>query len=420
MMRGRTKQIDGFCYTKAIKKLRRLKTRIRVVPGGTSAGKTYGIIPILIDEAIKRPGLEISIVSESIPHLRKGALKDFLKIMKFTGRYNDANYNRTLLTYTFANGSYIEFFSADQEGKVRGPRRNILYINECNNLSFETYHQLAIRTDSVIWLDFNPSNEFWVHTELPEGADSDITWLTLTYKDNEALSESIVKEIEKALTKAYNDPTLPVPALFHSDNIKNFFWHNWWKVYGLGLIGTLEGIVFNNWTQIDAVPPEAKLIGYGIDFGYTNDPTTIIALYEWNGQPIWDELCYMTGMTNGDIAAMLKAQGVRSVDYIVADSAEPKSIAEINRYGFHIVPADKGPDSIKFGIDVMQEDDFLVTKRSLNMISELRKYMWAKDKTGKPLNVPVDAFNHCIDPMRYLSTAKRSKHKKSKKPRRRN
>lgn len=411
-------KVDGFQYTTAIKKLRKLKKRIRGVPGGTSAGKTFGILPILIDQAARTPGLEISVVSESIPHLRKGALKDFLKIMKATGRYNDANYNRTLLTYTFANGSYIEFFSADQGGKVRGPRRNILYINECSNIPFETYHQLSIRTSDIIWLDFNPSNEFWYHTEIHD--DPDFEELILTYKDNEALSESIIREIEKAKDKAYFDPNFEMPDLLNLSNIKNYYWHNWWKVYGLGLVGTLEGVIFTNWRQVDDIPREARLIGYAIDFGYTNDPSTLVAAYHWNGKTIWDELIFQTGMTNGDIANMMKSLGVRGTDYIIADSAEPKSIAEINRYGFKIKPADKGPDSVNFGIDVLQEEEFYVTKRSTNMIKELRKYMWDKDKTGKTLNKPVDAFNHCIDPMRYLATSKMSKHKQKRGVKRRN
>jgi len=417
-MSQKVSKVDGFQYTSAIRKLRKLTKRIRGVPGGTSAGKTFGILPILIDQAARTPGLEISVVSESIPHLRKGALKDFLKIMKATGRYNDANYNRTLLTYTFANGSYIEFFSADQEGKVRGPRRNILYINECNNITFETYHQLSIRTSDTIWVDFNPSNEFWYHTEI--GDDSDFEELILTYKDNEALSESIVKEIEKAKAKAYFNPDLELPDLLDKDNIKNYYWHNWWKVYGLGLIGTLEGVIFTNWKQIDEIPREARLLGYAIDFGFTNDPSTLVAAYHWNGKTIWDELIHQTGMTNGDIANMMKSLGVKSTDTIIADSAEPKSIAEINRYGFKIQPADKGPDSVNFGIDVLQEEEFWVTKRSTNMIKELRKYMWDKDKTGKTLNKPVDAFNHTIDPMRYLATAKMSKQKQKRGLKRRN
>ena len=217
--------VDGFKYTTSIKKLRKLTKRTKVIPGGSSAGKTFSILPILIDKAIKTANLEISVVSESIPHLRKGAIKDFLKIMRVTGRYVDAKWNRTLLTYYFANGSYIEFFSADQDDKVRGPRRNILYINECNNLKFETYHQLAIRTSLEIWLDFNPSHEFWVYNELND--DEDVEWLTLTYKDNEGLPESIVKELEKAKYKAYHDPEGDIND---ESNIKSKYWANWWRV----------------------------------------------------------------------------------------------------------------------------------------------------------------------------------------------
>ncbi len=402
--RNKYNSLGEFKYTTAIKKLRRMKSRVRIVQGGTSAGKTYGILPLLIDQAARIPMLEISVVSESIPHLRKGALKDFLKIMRTTGRYIDDHYNRTLLTYTFSNGSYMEFFSADQEDKVRGPRRNVLYINECNNVSFETYHQLAIRTDMEVWLDFNPASEFWVHTEVAK--DSDAELLVLTYKDNEALGYAIVREIEKAVAKAYHDPFLEPPELFDPDNVKNFYWHNWWKVYGLGLLGSLEGTVFTNWTQIDGIPPGAQLLGYAIDFGFTHDPATLVAAYRYDRQTIWDEMVYRNGLTNQDLANEMKALGVGKRDFVVADSAEPKSIEEINRYGFSVHPADKGKDSVNFGIDVMQQEDFLVTKRSVNMIRELRQYMWAKDKMGKLINKPVDANNHCIDPMRYLAMAK--------------
>lgn len=402
-----------FVRTRAINKLLKLARRIKVIPGGTSAGKTYGIIPILINQACKEPGLEISIVSESIPHIRKGALKDFLKIMRDTGRYMEDHYNKTLLTYTFGNGSYIEFFSADMESKVRGPRRNILYINEVNNLSFETYHQMAIRTDGDIWMDFNPSNSFWVHSELQD--DEDAEWLTLTYKDNSALKESIVKEIEKAKHKAYFNPKLEGEALFHEDNVKNRYWHNWWKVYGCGMLGTLEGVIFTNWEIIPDVPRDAKLIGYGIDFGFTNDPSTLVALYSWNGTPIWHELLYKTGMLNKDIVRHMKAKGVGRNDFVVADSAEPKSIREINDHGFSLRGAVKGKDSIVFGIGVLQENDFLVTQQSTNLIKELRTYAWDVDKQGNTMNYPIDAFNHCIDPMRYLATAKLPRHKRKRK-----
>jgi len=276
-----------FVYTTAIKKLRKLTKRIKIIPGGTSAGKTFGILPILIDKAAKKSLLEISVVSESIPHLRRGALKDFEKIMRSTNRWIDDNFNKSLLRYTFINGSFIEFFSVDQPDKLRGARRNILYINECNNVHFEAYQQLSIRTSDEVWLDFNPTHEFWVHTELINDIDSET--LKLTYKDNEALSENIVKEIEKAKAKAETSE----------------YWSNWWKVYGLGEIGSLEGVIFSNWKEISKIPNEARLIGIGLDFGYTNDPTAIIEVYKWNDVRILNQLIYNTGMVNGDIANSL-------------------------------------------------------------------------------------------------------------------
>lgn len=383
---------NGFVYTTAIRKLKRLRKRVKVIPGGTSGGKTYGILPILIDTAIKNPGLEISVVSESIPHLRKGALKDFLKIMKATGRYIDSNYNRTLLTYTFANGSYIEFFSADQEDKVRGPRRHILYVNECNNISFETYHQLAIRTSLSIWLDFNPSNEFWVYTELKD--DDDVEWLTLTYKDNEGLPQSIVREIEKAKTKAYINPD---GDIFDETNIKSKYWDNWWKVYGLGMLGSLEGVVFSNWTTIDEIPADARFIGGGIDFGFSNDPTAIVDVYQYNGQRIVDLRCYQRGLLNSHIAEKLP----NNAKYY-ADSAEPKSIAELSgTFGKWVHGVRKGPDSILFGIQLMQGQRYLITKQSTELIKELRQYCWDKDKFGNTINKPAGGLDHAIDALRY-------------------
>lgn len=382
---------NGFVYTTAITKLRKLRKRVKVIPGGTSAGKTYGIIPILIDEAIKTPGLEISIVSESMPHLRKGAMKDFLKIMKSTNRYIDKHWNRTIFTYSFGNGSYIEFFSADQEEKVRGPRRNILYINECNNISFDTYHQLAIRTSLSIWLDFNPSNEFWAYDELKD--DEDIEWLTLTYKDNEGLPESIIKEIEKAKSKAYVDPE---GNLFMESNIKNKYWDNWWRVYGLGMLGSLEGVIFTNYKIIPSIPEGARLVGSGLDFGYTNDPTALIDVYEWNGKRILDERVYQTGLVNSEIYPYCTPNIIT-----YADSAEPKSIEEIRRMGALIKPVTKGADSITFGIQVMQGQEYLITATSVNLIKEFRGYCWDTDKFGKKINKPIDAFNHGIDAVRY-------------------
>jgi phage terminase large subunit len=367
-----------FRRTTAINKILGLKRRIKIIQGGTSAGKTFGILPVLIDKATKTAGLEISIVAESIPHLRRGALRDFEKIMKWTGRFFDDRFNKTLLKYEFANGSFIEFFSADDSSKLRGARRDILYINECNNVPFEAYNELAIRTKKEVYLDFNPANEFWVHKELKDEPDSD--FIILTYKDNEALDDSIVQQIEKNREKASTSA----------------YWANWWKVYGEGQVGSLEGVVFNNWKQIDILPNEAKLIGIGLDFGYTNDPTAIIEVYNYNGTRIINELAYRTGMLNSDIAKLLPNKVT-----IYADSAEPKSIEEIRRYGKTIKPVTKGKDSINYGIDVMQRQNYLVTSNSSNLIKELRSYCWDTDKTGMRLNKPIDHFNHAIDALRY-------------------
>lgn len=367
-----------FQKTTAIRKILSLKKRVKIIQGGTSAGKTFGIIPVLIDKAAKVEGLEISIVAETIPHLRRGALRDFLKIMKSTGRYFEERFNRSLLRYEFANGSVIEFFSADDSSKLRGARRDILYINECNNITFDAYNELAIRTRKEVYLDFNPANEFWVHTELKDESDSD--FLILTYKDNEALDQSIIDQIEKNREKAKTST----------------YWANWWKVYGEGQLGMLEGVVFSNWKQIDTIPKEAKLLGIGLDFGYTNDPTAIIEIYNYNGQRIVNELAYQTGLLNSDIAKLLPKNVV-----VYADSSEPKSIDEIKRHGITIKGVTKGKDSINYGIDVIQRQEYLVTSNSQNLIKELRSYIWDTDKQGKRLNKPIDFNNHAIDAWRY-------------------
>jgi phage terminase large subunit len=364
--------------TTATNKVLALKNRIKIVQGGTSASKTYSILAVLIDKALRKDGLEISIVAESIPHLRRGALKDFIKILKWTNRFNDQQLNKSLLTYQFKNGSVVEFFSADDASKLRGARRDILYINECNNVTFESYNELAIRTKREVYLDFNPANEFWVHKELKDEPDTD--FIILTYKDNEALDESIVAQIEKNRDKAATSS----------------YWANWWRVYGLGEVGSLEGVVFTNWKEIDTIPKEAKLIGIGLDFGYTNDPTAAIEIYNYNGTRIINELVYRTGMVNSDIAKILPSGII-----IYADSSEPKSIEEIRRQGKTIKGVTKGADSINYGIDVMQRQDYLVTKQSTNLIKELRSYCWDTDKQGQRMRRPIDHYNHAIDALRY-------------------
>tara|TARA_R110000824_G_scaffold161622_1_gene336943 strand:+ start:64 stop:1227 length:1164 start_codon:yes stop_codon:yes gene_type:complete len=373
-----------FQTTTAIRKLHALTKRKKVIQGGTSAGKTFGILPILIDRCLRTPNLETSVVSESVPHLRRGAVKDFLKIMMYTNRYRDNQWNRSTLKYTFNNGSYIEFFSVEQPDKLRGARRNVLYVNEANNVPFEAYNQLAIRTSGDIWIDFNPTANFWAHKEVATEDDAD--FITLTYKDNEALSQTIVEEIELAREKAKTSE----------------YWANWWKVYGLGQVGSLDGVCIKQWNEIE-LPLEARLLCYGMDFGYSNDPTTLIGLYKYNDAYIFDEVIYQKKLLNSDISNLLSDNNITEVIY--ADSAEPKSIAELKTYRHKVMPCTKGKDSIVYGINLINQNKIFITSRSTNLIKELQSYTWAKDREGNTINKPIDAFNHCIDAARYAMSS---------------
>jgi phage terminase large subunit len=381
--------------TTAINKILKLTARKKVIQGGTSAGKTYGILPVLIDRATKNAGLEISVVSETIPHLRRGALKDFIKIMQVTGRFIDDHYNRSLLSYQFSNGSFIEFFSAEQEDKLRGARRDILYINEANNITFEAYHQLSIRTKGDIYIDYNPSEEFWAHKEVLTETDADL--LILTYKDNEALPPNIISEFETARKKADHETAAGIDG----------YWRNWCRVYIDGEIGTLQGAVFNNWGQVDAIPEGAKMLCDGLDFGFTNDPTAYISVYLFNNELYVREHIYKNGLTNQDISSEIKKTGRNEL--IVADSAEPKSIEELRRLGHKIIGTKKGKDSVRHSINLLQQKRINVTKDSLNTIRELRGFRWMQDKTGAMLNEPIGYNDHSIAALRYVALTKLDK-----------
>ena len=310
-------------------------------------------------------------------------------MLRSTGLYQEELYNRTLLRYEFAHGSYIEFFSADQSDKMRGARRDVLFVNEANNISWEAYHQLAIRTRTAVYIDYNPVQEFWVHTELMH--DSDSQFLLVTYKDNQALDPAIVKEIEKARDKAEHSA----------------YWANWWKVYGLGQVGTLQGAIYGDYTVVEGIDPSTmKFVAYGLDWGFSNDPTALVAVYRRGDDLFVHELLYHRGLTNSDIATRLKEFGITRAWEIVADSAEPKSIEEIYRLGFNIKPASKGPDSVRQGIDIVKRFNLHVTKDSVNLIKELRSYTWATDKEGRDTGVPIDSYNHACDALRYVALNK--------------
>lgn len=377
-----------FIRTTVINKISKLSKFVKGIQGGTSAGKTFGILPLLINKASKKPLLETSVVAESIPHLKRGAMKDFKKIMVQTNRWFDERWNATDFKYTFANGSIIEFFSADNDAKLRGARRDGLYMNECNNMTFHAYTELASRTKEFVYLDWNPTSEFWFHKELMN--DSDVDFLIVNYLDNEACPESALNFILKAKEKSKTSK----------------FWANWYNVYGLGQIGNLEGVIFSDWKQLDKIPLDAKLVGRGMDFGYTNDPTTITDIYQWNNEYIFDERIYRTGLTNPEIWREFKSLAIDNSIYTVADSAEPKSIQELSSLGMKIIGATKGADSIMYGIQRMQENNFYVTSNSLNIIKELRAYTWAVDREGNKLNKPIDNFNNAIDGIRYFFTSK--------------
>ena len=359
--------------TTATDKIFSLRKRIRGVAGGTSASKTISILLWLIQRCQQNENELWSVVSETFPHLKRGAIRDFLYIMNEHKYYKDQRWNKTDFIYTFESGSKLEFFSADQPGKVRGPRRDGLFINEANNVSYEIYTQLEVRTKNIIWLDWNPVQEFWWYTEVLGKQECD--FITLTYKDNEGLDTQIVQAIEARRGNK-----------------------NWWKVYGLGELGMTEGIVYPHFQSIDEIPIDARLVRKGLDFAYTNDPTAILDVYEWNNSFIWDELMYRKGLSNKDIADVL----INSDKALtVADSAEPKSIDEIISYGVSVIPSQKGQGSVLQGIQYVQDHKIFVTKRSTNIWHEQRNYLWLTDKEGKIINEPSPIFNHLMDAGRY-------------------
>lgn len=353
-----------------------MSKRIRGIQGGTSASKTISVLLYLINAAQsdKTPTLT-SIVSESFPHLKRGAIKDFLSIMQEHKYFKDERWNKSDFVYTFETGSKIEFFSADQPSKVRGPRRDRLFINEANNVHYEAFDQLEVRTKEFIFLDWNPTNEFWFYNEVISKR-SDVEMIVLTYKDNEALSPEIVGSIEQRKNNK-----------------------GWWKVYGEGQLGEVEGKIYKDWQIIDAIPHEARLERRGLDFGYSNDPSALVDIYRYNGGFILDEVMYQKGMTNKQIADVINAQEQKVLT--IADSAEPKSIDELRLYGCSVVPANKGQGSVLQGIQYIQDQRISVTKRSVNIINEYRNYLWKTDKDGKVLNEPEHQFSHSMDAIRY-------------------
>ena len=353
--------------------------------GGTRSGKTYSTLQFLhlVIPRSDVPGDVTSVVSETLPHLKRGAVRDFERIVERPLSACD-EWNASTLTWTYANGARLEFFSADSPDKVMGPARKRLFVNECNHIRYETYRQMAVRTTGLILLDYNPAAMFWAIEKVEPRADC--VCIRTTYEDNlDFLSADQVAEIES-----------------------NRGDEKWWKVYGLGEIGTLEGTVYD-FDTIDALPEERSSLVevQGLDFGFTNDPTARVQVLADTGRKVLycRQRCYRTRMLNSDIIADLKADGVPPNVEVFADCAEPKSIEEIRRAGFRIMPCDKDApvksDKLAFQLQWMRGWRLLVTKDSLDLIEELRNYTWAQDRDGNPLNWPVDRFNHLLDALRY-------------------
>lgn len=373
-----------YSITTTLEKIQALEQsgkRTWVVQGGTSAGKTVAILLYIANYLVENPHKETWVVSDTLANLKDGAMMDFMSILHETNLIAYFSWNKSESIGTFKNGSIIKFRGVDTM-RGHGPRRDLLYVNEANRIDWETYRQLAIRTREWHIIDFNPVNEFWAHKELVNHAErsNSTAFIKVNYLDNEALDEDVLHDLEAER----GDGT-----------------SNWWKVYGLGEIGSLEGNVYEGWLSTDRAEIEkGKLIRYGLDFGY-NDPTAMVAIYELeDGATGIVELLYQQKMTDEDYIQAFKELGIDPTVVIVADSARPETIAAINAAGYSCVGALKDKGSVMRGIR-------RVAKRRIryhgkNLEREFMTYPWRKKRSsGETLDVPQDGNDHLMDALRY-------------------
>lgn len=351
--------------------------RIICHQGGTRSGKTYSIIQLLIGLALKERQ-QISVVSVAMPHLRRGAMRDWQLQMESCDLYDEDQHYKTEGKYTYPNNSYMEFFSVDEPTKVRGPGRDILFINEANLINRDTFFQLLVRTRKTIILDYNPADEYhWIYDDvIPR---SDCKFIQSTYLDNPFLPKEQISEIER---------------------LKNIG-GNYWQVYGLGERGQREGLIYPKHITVNEIP-DCKVKGYGLDFGYSSDPTALIEVGIQGERTYEREIIYQTGLTNSDLISKMKALDIDKRTPIYADSAEPQRIEEIYRAGFNIHSVKKGPDSIKIGIDTLSRFERCIDVNSPNLIKEIKGYSWSQDKNGKLLDKPEPFNDHAMDAVRYF------------------
>jgi phage terminase large subunit len=360
------------------------QNHIVINQGGTSSGKTYAIMQVLFCIACENAGLVITVVGQDIPNLRAGALRDSLKIYSDSPQVASCvrSYNRSELVFEFNNGTILEFKSYDDAQDAKSGKRDYLFINEANGITWQVYTELALRTRSRIFIDYNPNAAFWVHDNLI--GKPNVQLIISDHRHNPFLDDGMRNKIE---------------SLKDIDTEQ-------WKVYARGITGKITGLVLTNWTLCDATPADAKLLAVGLDFGFTNDETGCIEVYKQNGELWINELIYETGLTNPDISERLTSLGIHKKTEIIADSAEPKSIEELKRLGWRVTGVKKGADSITNSIDILKRYQLNITRNSVNLRNELSRYKWRTERSGRTINEPVDRWNHLIDPLRYVALTK--------------
>ena len=360
------------------------KSKIVVEQGGTRSGKTYNILLYIIFHYCQtNKGKTITICRKTFPALRASVMRDFLDILKQHDKYDEQLHNKSNSEYQL-DGNLIEFISVDESQKIRGRKREFLFINEANELDLEDWQQLVFRTTEKIVIDYNPSDEYhWIYDKVITRDDAE--FYRTTYKDNKFLDHTIIEEIER---------------LRDTDE-------QYWQIYGLGQKGFSKSTIFN-YSEINEIPEDAEFISYGADFGYTNDPTTTVSVYKKDYNLYIKEHIYQTQMTTVDIHNKWRQIGITS-EPIYCDSAEPRLIDELRRMGWKARPSIKGADSINAGIDLLKRFKIHIHKDSHNAIQEFRNYKWQEDKSGKLMNKPVDKNNHLIDATRYATYSVLSK-----------
>lgn len=355
------------------------ETRIQVHQGGTRSGKTYSICMCIIEWCANNPncGWVITIIRKTMPSLKASVMRDFFQILEKEEWYSEANHNKSNSQYNLF-GNLIEFVSIDMPQRIRGRKRHIAFLNEANSLTYEDFTQIVLRTSEIVILDYNPSDIFsWIYDKVL--TRKDCTFFQSSYLDNPFLEENTIKEIEYLkITDA-----------------------NYWRIYGLGKRGLNIAAIFPHYNQIEKIPERAKFVAFGLDWGFTNDASAVVAVYKDGLDLYVKEHLYKTGLTNMDLCRELNSF-IEGREEIIADSAEPKSITELSRQGFNIKGAKKGPDSVRLGIDVMKRHRIYITKESENLIKEMKSYKWKIDRDGKQINQPEIGNDHAIDALRYV------------------